>query len=85
MIYVSEKHCVGVADQMGIGIRRDGCIGLLVFIRFFLPLRIQILLSVHALRVKTVPTFRCSSERYAPSHRYRIVAGPKPTEDTYLT
>ena len=30
MIYVTKKHCVGVVDQMGIVIRRDICIGLLV-------------------------------------------------------
>ena len=29
-IYVTEKHCIGVVDHMGIGIRRDRCIGLLV-------------------------------------------------------
>ena len=34
MIYVIEKHCVGVADQMGIGIEQDECIGLLVSIGF---------------------------------------------------
>ena len=34
MIYVIEKHCVGVTDQMGIGSRRDRCIGLLVSIGF---------------------------------------------------
>ena len=34
MIYVTEKHCVGVADDMGIVIRQDGCIGLLVSIGF---------------------------------------------------
>lgn len=34
MIYVTEKHCVGVADEMGIEIRQDGCIGLLVSIGF---------------------------------------------------
>ncbi len=32
MTYVTEKHCVGVEDQMGIGIRQDGCIGSLVSI-----------------------------------------------------
>ena len=34
MIYVIEKHCVGVVDQMGIGIGQDRCIGLLVSIGF---------------------------------------------------
>ena len=51
--------------------------------RVFLSLRTQKLPSVHALRGETVPTCSCSPSRYAPSHRYRIVAGPKPTE-TYL-
>ena len=46
--------------------------------RVSLAVRTQEIPSVHALRVESIP------RRYAPSHRYRIVAGPEVSMVRYL-